>query len=195
MKLKIHTLSYDDDGTGCLVFATEAELHAAMKYRIERHMTSGRDPIAEHSVRASLALGEIQAAWNEWNIFLRNPQLTYEIEVHEIEVPDKQVPMHTFLVEEGGHAKQELPCVHYAGSVHSDGAYANGAGVHLDWYNDRLQLCVDDGLVDDPALHVRFNEDGSIAEVLVRDCGIPIKHESGETTAWQLERDRETKTP
>lgn len=70
--------------------------------------------------------------------------------------------------------------------------YAEGAAVALDWYNDRLQLIAFDGRSDDPALHIRLNQDGTIAEILVRDDLLPHVHsERFHESEWQKERDRE----
>ena len=42
------------------------------------------------------------------------------------------------------------------------------AQASFDWHNDRLQILVFDSN-DDPALHVRYNPDGTIAEIVIRD--------------------------
>lgn len=70
--------------------------------------------------------------------------------------------------------------------------YAEGAGTHLDWYNDRLQILVHDQQ-DDAALHVRYNQDGTIAEILVRDDLMEkVRCEGSLVTGdWQKERDGE----
>ena len=74
------------------------------------------------------------------------------------------------------------------------------AQASFDWYNDKLQILVFD-CNDDPALHVRYNKNGTIAEILVRDdlmkspwgyAGPIIKQESSrEPSKWQKERDGE----
>src|ERR1035438_3901276 len=65
------------------------------------------------------------------------------------------------------------------------------AQASFDWYNDKLQILVFDRN-DDPALHVRFNKDGTIAEIMVRDdLRGRIEPDFGPTTAWQKERDGE----
>lgn len=70
--------------------------------------------------------------------------------------------------------------------------FASGASARFDWYNDRLQILVNDGQNDDLALHVRFNADGSVAEILVRnDLLKSVKPESStEVSPWQFERDQ-----
>jgi len=52
--------------------------------------------------------------------------------------------------------------------------YVEGAAADFDWYNDWLQILVFDQQ-DDPALHVRLNPDGTIAEILVRERNCSAK--------------------
>lgn len=66
---------------------------------------------------------------------------------------------------------------------------AEQVGARVDWYNDRMQILIDD-TSEDQALHIRFNPDGSIAEILVRDdlMGL-VKIEGESNSPWQDERD------
>jgi hypothetical protein len=74
------------------------------------------------------------------------------------------------------------------------------AQASFDWYNDKLQILVFDK-DDEPALHVRYKKDGTIAEILIRDdlmkspwgyAGPIVKKESSlEPSQWQKERDGE----
>lgn len=72
-----------------------------------------------------------------------------------------------------------------------------GAGCFFDWYNDHLQVVVDDSSGDgDPAVHVRYNRDGSIAEIMLRDRELLKKcYVEGDErpSPWQAERDKETR--
>ncbi len=78
-------------------------------------------------------------------------------------------------------------------SVKSFGPYAKGAGASFDWYNDRLQILVYDGPEDEPALHVRYNADGTIAEIIVRNdlMGLVKPEGAMKMSEWQKERDGE----
>ena len=62
------------------------------------------------------------------------------------------------------------------------------ASIQLDWYNDRLQILIYDGQQDEPALKVRLNPNGAIAEVIRRPDIVPQPH-AHPTTAWEAERD------
>ena len=91
----------------------------------------------------------------------------------------------------GNHGKESLPVNVTLDGVTSCG-YAKGAGAGLDWYNDKLQVLVFDHS-EDPAIHVRLNADGTVAEILVRDDLMQlIKHESGGASDWQKKRDHES---
>lgn len=67
-----------------------------------------------------------------------------------------------------------------------------GAQASFDWYNDKLQILVFD-VNDDPALHVRYNPDGTIAEILVRDdlMEVTMRESAPAAADWQKERDGE----
>jgi len=95
----------------------------------------------------------------------------------------------------GDRAKKSLPVEFNPRAITSLG-FAKDARAYFDWYNDRLQILIDDGQSDDPAVYVRFREDGSIAEILLRDdllgapsCGPIVRRESGPQTEWSKERD------
>lgn len=98
----------------------------------------------------------------------------------------------TELKPEGDRAKQSLTLAHTDDGVFIASPCAEQSGANIDWYNDRPQILVHDGQFDDPALHVRLNPDGSIAEILVRDDLIGKVHvECGHNSQWQKERDGE----
>ena len=79
------------------------------------------------------------------------------------------------LLPDGDHAKQSLKVQHTRDGVDVlDPHYANGAGVKLDWWNDRLQILVYDGITDEPVLTVCLNKDGTVAH---------------DQDAWRKERD------
>lgn len=72
-----------------------------------------------------------------------------------------------------------------------------GAQLSFDYYNDWLQGLVFDDC-DDPAMHIRWNEDGTIAEIIVRDDLMPkIVRECGPRRSgqseWEKARDGEEK--
>ena len=48
-----------------------------------------------------------------------------------------------------------------------------------------------DGQFDEPAVHVRLNPDGSIAEILIRDDLMPVTKpdRADSLSAWRKERD------
>lgn len=99
--------------------------------------------------------------------------------------------IHT-LRPEGDRAKNTLQVVHHENSVATGiGGHAPDAGAFLDWYNDRLQICVNDGILDEPALHVRLNADGSIAEIIIRDDLRDKIRTEAQPSPWQKERDGE----
>lgn len=93
------------------------------------------------------------------------------------------------LPPQGDIGKEPFPVEQTDTGMRSQG-YALDAGAHFDWFNDRLQILVDDGTVGEPALYVRYNADGSIAQILVRSDLMPlVEDEEGANSKWQDERD------
>ena len=100
----------------------------------------------------------------------------------------------------GPHGKLTLPVNCWPCGAQITGGYAEGASAQFDWYNDKLQILVFDK-DDEPALHVRYNPDGTIAEVIVRDDLLPSPwgyaapifwpDSSQRESQWQKERDGE----
>lgn len=95
----------------------------------------------------------------------------------------------------GDLGNEELLVSFDPSGVRVDGHYAEGAEARIDWHNDRLQILVFDQS-DEPALHVRYNRDGTIAEVIIRadlmaapSCGPIVKREGEPQTEWAKERD------
>lgn len=62
-------------------------------------------------------------------------------------------------------ATTEWPAVEVPGGF---GFYGSGAGAFLDWYDDQMQIIVEDSN-EDPAIHVKLNADGTISGIVVRD--------------------------
>ncbi len=95
----------------------------------------------------------------------------------------------TSLEPNGDNAVESLPIEITQDSITSKG-FAEGAGCFFDWFNDRLQIVIHSGLDDEPAINIRFNRNGSIAEIIVEDCywkqvmRVPV-----EPSEWQKERD------
>lgn len=75
--------------------------------------------------------------------------------------------------------------------VETDGRCTSSVGV--DWYNDHLQFIVMDGQIDEVAVYIRMNKDGSVAEIVVRDDLMSkVGRETGpDISQWQKERDGE----
>ena len=104
----------------------------------------------------------------------------------------KEEPREVALVPSGDRGKKKLPVEFMTTGLRSKG-FAEGASCEFDWYNDRLQILVFDR-TDEPVLHVRFNKDGTIAEIMLRDCDVESKcfvEQDSPVTNWQHERDGE----
>lgn len=70
------------------------------------------------------------------------------------------------------------------------GDFQEGIGARLDWYNDALQVCIDDS-GEEVAMHIRFNQDGTIAEIVVREelRALVISEQKRGQTEWEIARD------
>lgn len=63
----------------------------------------------------------------------------------------------------------------------------------LDWYNDRLQLLSYDGKSEEVAVSVRLNQDGGVAEIVIRDELLKlVRSDNGPRSEWAIERDDRT---
>ncbi len=73
--------------------------------------------------------------------------------------------------------------------------FPNGASVGADYYNKKQQVLVWDGDVvpgnPDPALSIRLNDDGSIAEIAVRSDLMSKVMLDGAHSPWIEARDRQ----
>lgn len=97
----------------------------------------------------------------------------------------------------GDRAKLSLKTEYSCNSVSSKGPVAQGAGAVLDFFNDSLQILVYEGEAgqegDEPALHVRLNADGTIAEIVMRSRDLlrlcTFEGEPRAVSKWEKERD------
>ena len=107
------------------------------------------------------------------------------------EIKSSVFPLRRELPPRGERGQSPLPveinadCVN---AINPTGEQVQGA--YLDWWNDRLQILCYDGVCDEVAVYVRFNPDGTIAEVMLReDLRGKAVIESPEASAWTKERD------
>ena len=85
---------------------------------------------------------------------------------------------------------QQLMVEHNTPDMKVESGFAKDASAFFDWYNDRLQIIVNDGVFDENAVFVRFHSNGAIAEIMVRDDLLPlVRPESGPASPWSVERD------
>lgn len=193
MKIKILTLAMDGrDGTRCRVFATEQEQNKYIAEEIILPDLIDDDGDVACRIRGLLSQEEIDTAWRLWEDEKRNPEETFSFSTQEIEVD----AFRGLILAQGDRGNAPLEIKHtdegFIIPEHTMGD--TGLGAFVDWYNNRLQVCVNDTQEDEPALHVRYNQDGSIAEIMVRDDLMSVvKIMDGPTTEWQKERDAETR--
>lgn len=95
----------------------------------------------------------------------------------------------TFHLPPKGSGKKRLPLSFMNGALRCT-KFCEGAAIDFDWYNDRLQILIFDNQ-DEPALHVRFNADGTIAEIVFRDELKPllINEQRRGQSEWEISRD------
>ncbi len=192
MKVIIYTLAYDKrhDGTGTYVFATKAELEQCQRDIIEDSLQH-EDEEEIKEIREALAENNVSEAWDLWETDLKPSLDTYQVDETELTLPGPDHSQH-LLPPNGERGTKPLPVISKPGELQVDTGRRNtpGEGVWMDWYNDRLQLVINDRQCDEPALHVRFNPDGSVAEVLVRDdLRDKIETDDRNISDWQKERD------
>ena len=99
---------------------------------------------------------------------------------------------------EGEHGTKPLRVGYHmeACTIKSLGTFATGSEAWFDWYNDHLQILFYEGMSDEVALYFRLNEDGTVAEIVVREDLLPLViPEPTEMTLWSKRRDRITDDP
>ena len=87
MRATIYTISSNtrENGVACEVFTTDRELKRAQADIIRPG--SEDDSEDANEIRSLLDENEIEEAWDYWEDNVRDPQDTYNIESHEVDVP------------------------------------------------------------------------------------------------------------
>jgi hypothetical protein len=201
MKIKIWTFAYDANhvGTGCEVFTSQAKLRGRLLEIMKPAEIDEAQP--RKVIRDLIDQGDVDLAWEYWEDNCRDPMDTYSIDEHDIEAT---LPPGEFLActdtglsPSGPKGRKVLPLLRQEDGIFVPNLQEGndpGEGALMDWWNDRLQIVVMDRQEDEPALHVRYNSDGGIVEIMVREDLVDmVKIASGPTTAWQRERDDDSK--
>lgn len=202
MKLTLHHAAVDGKcGTESHLFPTQAALQAWLRSIIEDALEhTSADEEHTTAIRQHLAAGEIDDAWSIFEEHLKDPLETYALDQTGIEIPTllaasgaAEQPLHIVIP---ASTEQRLP---YAYDIQPDnhgvtiGMPFGSSGAHItaDSYHDQHQTLVFDSHHDDPAVTIRFDEAGDVAEIEVRTDLTHLVQKDTTRSPWVESRDQE----